>query len=52
MFDFTTNLSNAASNRAQPFSGLPAHHFVGGNIDEPSVPVGKLADALGEVLRS
>jgi len=51
MFDFSNLLSQSASKHAEPFSGYPAHHFVGGNIDEPTVPVEALADAVSKVLR-
>ena len=52
MFDFSNHLSSVAQTSAQPYAGLPPHHFVGGNIDEPTVPVGKLAKALADVLQS
>ena len=51
-FDYTAVLSAAAGAQAQPFSGYPPHHFVGGNIDEPTVPAGALAEAVGKVLRA
>jgi len=38
LFDFTASLSNAAQGESRPYAGYPSHHFVGGNIDEPSVP--------------
>ena len=50
-FEFSSLLSAAATNKAEPFSGYPTYHFVGGNIDEPTVPVGALADAVGKVIR-
>lgn len=52
MFEFSPLLSAAATGEAKPFSGLPPFHFVGGNIDEASVPVEALAAAVGEVIRS
>ena len=52
MFDFSNHLSSVAQPSAQPFTGLPAHHFVGGNIDEPTVPADKLAKAMSEVLQT
>lgn len=52
MFDFRSHLSAVATSTAQPFSGLPPYHFVGGNIDEPSVPVEALTEAMGQVLRA
>ncbi len=51
MFDFTAKLSDVASAQAAPFKGFPAHHFVGGNIDEPTVPTDALANAVAKVLR-
>ena len=50
-FEFASLLSPAATNTAKPFSGYPPYHFVGGNIDEPTVPVDALADAVGKVIR-
>ena len=50
-FDFGDCLSSAAQRQAAPFSGFPPYHFVGGNIDEPTVPADALADALGDVIR-
>lgn len=51
-FDTQTVLSAAAGTQAQPFQGYPPHHFVGGNIDEPTVPAEALAEAVGRVLRA
>lgn len=51
MFDFGSFLADVASNKASPFTGYPEHHFVGGNIDEPTVPAEALADAVGDVIR-
>ncbi len=50
-FEFSSLLSAAATNKAEPFSGYPPYHFVGGNIDEPTVPVEALADAVSKVIR-
>lgn len=50
-FEFASLLSPAATNTAKPFSGYPPYHFTGGNIDEPTVPVDALADAVGKVIR-
>ena len=51
MFDFRAHLSKVAKTEAKPFAGFPPFHFVGGNIDEPTVPADALADAVGKVLR-
>ncbi len=50
-FEFSSLLSSAATNTSKPFSGYPPYHFTGGNIDEPTVPVDALADAVGKVIR-
>lgn len=50
-FEFGSLLSAAATTKAEPFSGYPSYHFVGGNIDEPTVPVEALADAVRGVIR-
>ena len=52
MFEFDSLLSAVASSEAKPFSGYPTFHFVGGNIDEPTVPSEALADAVGNVIRN
>lgn len=52
MFDFSSQLSRATGAAAQPFAGFPPYHFVGGNIDEETVPAEKLAQAVGDVLRA
>jgi len=52
MFDFRSRLSAAAVSEVVPFLGFPPFHFVGGNIDEPTVPAEALADAVGRVLRN
>ncbi|WP_322865223.1 PLP-dependent aminotransferase family protein [Aquicoccus sp. G2-2] len=51
-FSYTAHLSKAAAAQAAPFAGLPPFHFVGGNIDEPTVPAKALADAVAKVLRT
>lgn len=51
-FEFHSLLSAAATTRAARFSGFPPFHFVGGNIDEPTIPVEALADAVDKVIRS
>lgn len=50
-FEFGSLLSAAATTKAGRFAGYPAYHFVGGNIDEPTVPVEALADAVRKVIR-
>ena len=50
-FDFGSLLSAVAATKADRFSGYPPYHFVGGNIDEPTVPVEALADAIRKVVR-
>ncbi len=47
----TFTLSTKATASAAPYAGLPKYHFVGGNIDEPSVPADHLADAMATVLK-
>ena len=51
MYRFENILSNIAQNCTKPYSGLPKHHFVGGNIDEATVPLGALSDALVDLLK-
>ncbi len=51
MFNFSDVLSDVAIREAQPFAGFPPFHFVGGNIDEPTVPADALANAVATVLR-
>ncbi|MEM9010395.1 MAG: PLP-dependent aminotransferase family protein [Pseudomonadota bacterium] len=48
-FEFGSLLSAAATTEAGLFTGYPRHHFVGGNIDEPTVPVAALAGAARKV---
>ncbi|MGY8789259.1 MAG: aminotransferase class I/II-fold pyridoxal phosphate-dependent enzyme, partial [Pseudomonadales bacterium] len=36
----------------KPFSGNPRYHFVGGNIDEQTIPTEALANAVGDVIRN
>ena len=50
-FQFGPSLSDQAQTQAKPFQGYPAHHFVGGNIDEPTVPATALAEALAKVIQ-
>lgn len=49
-FEFGDLLSAAATGKAAPFTGYPPYHFVGGNIDEPTVPAGALGDAVRKVI--
>lgn len=51
MFEFETVLSAKAKRAAKPFAGYPSYHFVGGNIDEPTVPADALAQAVSNVIR-
>lgn len=51
MYSFEHILSKAAQTCAKPFGGLPKHHFVGGNIDEPTIPIDALSDALVDLLK-
>ena len=50
-FEFGPVLSAKATAQAGQFSGYPPYHFVGGNIDEPTVPVEALGDAVRKVIR-
>jgi len=50
-FEFGSLLSAAATAKAKQFSGYPAYHFTGGNIDEPTVPVEALGDVVRKVIR-
>lgn len=50
-FEFGSLLSAAATTKSKQFSGYPAYHFTGGNIDEPTVPVEALGDAVRKVIR-
>jgi 2-aminoadipate transaminase len=52
MFDFDAILTAGASGAAKPFSGYPPYHFVGGNINEATVPSHALADAVSDVIRN
>lgn len=52
MADLNFRLSRVATVQAKPYAGLPPHHFVGGNIDEPTVPADALAETLGGLLRN
>ena len=51
-FDFSQVLGARADTQAAPWSGYPPYHFVGGNIDEPTVPVAELAAAVDKVVRA
>ncbi len=51
-FDISKVLSSKAIGSATRWSGFPPYHFVGGNIDEQTVPVDGLAAALDKVLRA
>lgn len=44
-------LSARASATAQRWTGYPPYHFVGGNIDEDTVPASELAAAVSGVLK-
>jgi len=52
MFEFETVLSSNAKQAAAVFAGYPSYHFVGGNIDEPTVPSDALAEAVSNVIRN
>ena len=52
MFDFSQSLSAGATASATPWTGFPPFHFVGGNIDEPTVPIDGLALAIDKVIRA
>ena len=49
-FDYSAILSSRAAAAASPWKGYPPYHFVGGNIDEPTVPSEALAEAVKKVL--
>ena len=51
-FDFSNVLSSRATSSAGQWKGFPPYHFVGGNIDEATVPVDALATALDKVFRA
>ncbi len=51
-FDYSGSLSSRARAAAMRWSGFPPYHFVGGNIDEPTVPVEELAAAVEKVLNA
>lgn len=51
-FDFTSVISSRAAATANRWNGYPPYHFVGGNIDEQTIPVDELADAVDRVIRS
>jgi len=50
-FAFDTHLSQKATAQAAPFQGYPPYHFVGGNIDEASVPAEDLAKIMADIIR-
>ena len=50
-FDFTSAISSRARAFANPWNGYPPFHFVGGNIDEQTLPVDELAAAVDRVIR-
>lgn len=50
-FDYSSFLSSGAGNSAVQWNGFPPYHFVGGNIDEATVPVDELAVAVDKVIR-
>ena len=50
-FDVSGFLSRGAQASAVKWSGLPPYHFIGGNIDEETVPADALANAVSKVLR-
>ncbi|MBT4966344.1 MAG: PLP-dependent aminotransferase family protein [Alphaproteobacteria bacterium] len=51
-FDFSPVLSKRAASAGSQWKGYPPYHFVGGNIDEATVPVDELATALDKVFRA
>lgn len=51
-FDFTSVISSRATATANRWNGYPPYHFVGGNIDEQTIPVDELAAAVAKVIRS
>jgi 2-aminoadipate transaminase len=51
-FDFSRVLSSRASASGGKWSGYPPYHFVGGNIDEATVPSEELAAAVEKVVRA
>jgi 2-aminoadipate transaminase len=51
-FDFSNVLSSRSSATGNQWKGYPPYHFVGGNIDEATVPVDELATALDKVFRA
>jgi 2-aminoadipate transaminase len=51
-FDFSNVLSRRAASAGAQWKGYPPYHFVGGNIDEATVPVDELATALDKVFRA
>lgn len=51
-FDFSNSFGSRAGATENRWGGYPPYHFVGGNIDEDSVPVEELVAAVGNVLRA
>ena len=50
-FNFADLISSRATVSANPWDGYPQFHFVGGNIDEQTLPVDELAAAVDRVIR-
>ena len=50
-FNFSDVISSRASITANRWAGYPQFHFVGGNIDEQTLPIDELATAVNRVLR-
>ncbi len=50
-FAFDASLSEKATAQAAPFKGYPPYHFVGGNIDEATVPADQLAQIMADIIR-
>ena len=51
VFNFSSVISCRVSETANRWAGYPPFHFVGGNIDERSLPIDELATAVDRVLR-
>lgn len=51
-FDFASVISPRATASAARWEGYPPYHFVGGNIDEQTIPVDELAAAVDKVIRA
>ncbi|MBH64081.1 MAG: aminotransferase [Alphaproteobacteria bacterium] len=50
-FNFDSVISPRAAAAANKWAGYPPFHFVGGNIDEQTLPVDELAAAVDRVIR-